>query len=165
MSAAERRAAGPSVTDAEARKLQASVQAFVRSFGLLVTRQTPCGQPVSPSHAHALMLLLEREQAGVTTTQWELAEHLGLDKSSVARLCARLQSEEHATQARVPEDGRSRRLELTPRGRRMATNIRAASLERFRRVAEAVPTAKRKSLLDSIELLNVAIATLAQASP
>jgi hypothetical protein len=40
---------------ATARELQASVQAFVRSFGLLVTKQNPCGEPISPSIAHALM--------------------------------------------------------------------------------------------------------------
>lgn len=150
------------VPDADVRQLQASVQSFVRSFGLLVTKQTPCGQPVSPSYAHALMLLLERERRGATTTHWELAEHLGLDKSSVARLCARLQSEEHASQERAPDDGRSRRVELTARGKRMAANIHAASLERFRRVVDAVPAAKRKALLESLQLLSAAVATLGE---
>jgi DNA-binding MarR family transcriptional regulator len=144
----------------DVRKLQVSVQAFVRSFGLLVTKQTPCGQPVSPSHAHALMILLEREELGLTTTQADLGRHLGLDKSNVARLCARLASEEHATQQVSPSDARSRQLTLSARGRRMATNIRAASLERFRRVMDAVPAAERRSLIHSVELLTAAVQTL-----
>ena len=37
--------------------MRAHIQKFVRGFGLLVTRQTPCGFPISPSYAHALMLL------------------------------------------------------------------------------------------------------------
>jgi DNA-binding MarR family transcriptional regulator len=148
------------VTDADARQLQASIQHFVRSFGLLVTKQTPCGQPVTPSYAHALMILLEREEAGRASTQAELVQRLNLDKSSVARLCARLESEAHATQERSAEDGRSRCLQLTPRGRRMATNIRAASLERFRRVVAAVPPAKRKAVLDAVEALTLAVESL-----
>ena len=70
-----------------ARELQASVQEFVRKFGLLVTKRTPCGQPVGPSVAHALMALLEREGQGSVTYQHELAELLALDRSSIQRLC------------------------------------------------------------------------------
>src|SRR6187402_199725 len=122
-----------------ARELQVSVQAFVRTFGLLITKQTPCGQPVSPSYAHALMLLLEREALSVPTTQTELAEQLGLDKSSITRLCARLEADGRVTQMRGQEDARSRLLELTARGRKLATTIQQASLERFQRVIAAVP--------------------------
>ncbi len=151
--------------EADVLQLQASVQTFVRSFGLLVTKQTPCGQPVSPSYAHALMFLLEREQGNAPTTQWELAEHLSLDKSSIARLSARLQSENHATHERAEDDGRSRLLQLTQRGRRMATNIRAASFERFRRVVDALPAGNRKPILDALEMLTAAVATLKEAIP
>jgi DNA-binding MarR family transcriptional regulator len=152
------------VLDSQAQGLQASVQAFVRTFGLLVTKQTPCGQPVSPSHAHALMILLDRERLGLSTSQSDLAEHLGLDKSNVARVCARLQAEEHAKQDVAPDDARSRRVELTQRGRRMATNIHAASLERFRRVLASVPSRKRKAVLESLELLRLAVGTLGEES-
>jgi DNA-binding MarR family transcriptional regulator len=151
--------------DDEALQLQASIQAFVRSFGLLVTKQTPCGQPVSPSHAHALMILLDRERLGLSTSQSDLVAGLGLDKSNVTRVCARLQAEDHAKQAVAPDDARSRQLELTPRGRRMANNIQAASLERFRRVVAAVPSRKRKALLESLELLRTAVGTLEDPSP
>lgn len=146
-----------SVDDGQVRELQAVVQAFVRGFGLLVTKRTPCGHPVAPSHAHALMILLEREASGMVTTQSELAALLGLDKSSIARLCARLETEQHAKQERAPGDGRSRLLELTGRGRRMAASIQSASLARFRRVAEAVPAGKRLALVESVRLLTVAL--------
>src|SRR6478735_1831353 len=99
-----------------ARELQMSVQKFVRNFGLLVTKQTPCGQPVSPSLAHALMLLRERESAGASTYQHELAELLGLDRSSVQRLCARLESDGRVKQQPSPDDARTRQIQLTASG-------------------------------------------------
>ncbi|HYJ09137.1 MAG TPA: MarR family transcriptional regulator [Polyangiaceae bacterium] len=146
----------------QARELQISVQTFVRTFGLLVTKQTPCGQPVSPSYAHALMLLLDRDSAGLVTTQSELADELGLDKSSITRLCARLEADARVTQLRGAEDGRSRELELTARGRKQAIAIRAASQARFRRVLEAIPPTSRPAVLDSLQLLTQAVATLKQ---
>jgi putative acetyltransferase len=150
------------MAESEARELQVSIQTFVRTFGLLVTRQTPCGQPVSPSYAHALMLLLDREGAERVTMQSELADALGLDKSSVARLCSRLEADERITQQPGPKDGRSRLIELTAKGRKMATNIHAASLERFRRVLDAIPRTKRRGVLGSLELLTQAVANLGE---
>ena len=145
-----------------ARDLQGAVQTFVRTFGLLVTKQTPCGQPVSPSYAHALMLLLERESGELVTTQSELAAELGLDKSSITRLCARLEADERVRQQRAEGDGRSRELTLTAAGRKMATNIQGASLQRFRRVVDALPRGKRRAVLDSLELLTLAVAGLGE---
>lgn len=143
-----------------ARQLQTSVQAFVRSFGLLVTKQTPCGQPVSPSMAHALMALLDREEAGITTYQHELAELLELDRSSIARLCSRLESDGRLEQESAPHDARTRRLKLTPSGQRMAGNIRAASFARFSRIVDAIPVSKRGALLEALQLLTAAVQTL-----
>lgn len=143
-----------------ARTLQASVQAFVRSFGLLVTKQTPCGQPVTPSVAHALMILLEREGKGARTYQHELAERLGLDRSSIHRLCARLESDGRIKQEPAPDDARTRRVQLTASGQRMAGNIQAASLRRFTRIVEAIPASKRQPVLDALEVLTTAVLTL-----
>lgn len=143
-----------------AKNLQSSVQAFVRSFGLLVTKQTPCGQPVTPSIAHTLMVLLDREGQGLSTYQHELAERLGLDRSSIQRLCARLESEGRIQQQPAPHDARARRLQLTPSGQRMASNIQAASLQRFTRIVDAIPASKRQPLLDALEVLTAAVLTL-----
>ncbi len=143
-----------------ARSLQSSVQAFVRSFGLLVTKQTPCGQPVTPSIAHALMILLEREGKGVATYQHELAMQLGLDRSSVQRLCAKLESDGRITQAPAPNDARTRQVRLTAGGQRMATNIQMASLQRFTRIVDSIPVSKRQPLLDALEVLTAAVLTL-----
>lgn len=137
-----------------------SIQGFVRSFGLLVTKQTPCGQPVSPSIAHALMALLDREEAGLTTYQHELAELVGLDRSSIARLCSRLEVDGRLKQEPAPDDARARLLQLTMSGKRMAGNIRDASLKRFTRIVEAIPAPKRQPLLDALRVLTAAVLTL-----
>ncbi len=145
---------------ATARELQTSIQGFVRSFGLLVTKQTPCGQPVSPSIAHALMALLDRQEAGVVTYQHELAELVGLDRSSVARLCSRLEAEGRLKQEPASDDARTRLLHLTAAGQKMAGNIRTASLGRFTRIMEAIPASKRQPLLDALKVLTTAVLTL-----
>jgi DNA-binding MarR family transcriptional regulator len=107
------------------------------------------------------MLLLQREAAGLMTSQGQLAVELGLDKSSITRLCARLEADDRVTRQRGEDDARSRQLELTARGRKLATNIQNASLERFRRIAEALPNGKRRGVLESLELLTAAVASLA----
>jgi len=144
----------------DAELLRAQIQRFVRSFGLLVTRRTPCGQPVSPSYAHALMALLERESSGAPVSQTELGSALGIDKSNVARLCSRLEAAGHAEQTPAPDDARSRLVTLTPAGKRMAQRITEASRGRFARICAALPHTERARVLDSLTLLNRAVETL-----
>ena len=118
-------------TDAAAHRdvedLRAHVQQFVRSFGLLVTKQTPCGFPVSPSYAHAMMLILRRAANGLETLQADLAGALGIDKSNIARLCERMVDAGHALQSVPAADGRSRLVTLTSKGARVAHRIEQAS--------------------------------------
>jgi len=144
----------------EVERLKSLVQTFARNFGLLVTKQTPCGYPVSPSYAHALMVLLRRHHSGLDTSQSELGMRLGIDKSNVARLCSRLESSGHATQQRAPDDGRGRHLTLTVKGRRMAERLEDASNERFFRLTQAVLPEKRSALLESLEILATAVQCL-----
>jgi DNA-binding MarR family transcriptional regulator len=150
---------GPSSSSTEpAEQLRVAVQRFVRSFGLLGSGQTPCGTPISTSYAHALVVLLERGHLGERSTQQELGEALGIDKSNVARLCAKLQHAGHATQQRSLNDGRARLLALTASGRRLAERVQAASRDRFAQLLEALPSDEtRSAVLASLEALNAAI--------
>ena len=94
----------------DAERLRTLVQTFVRRFGLLLGDHTPCGQPISVSHAHALMLLASRSEA---TSQSELGRLLGIDKSNVTRLCSRMEKLGHVRQSRAPTDRRSRLVRIT----------------------------------------------------
>lgn len=148
----------------EAARLKSMVQEFTRKFGLLVTKQTPCGFPLSPSYAHCLMLLLEREKQGLHTSQAEIGGRLTIDKSNIARLCRKLEKAGHATQQRDPDDGRGRLVELTAKGRRMAERIEVASDERFARVHAAIPVGQRAQLLASLRVLIEAVRVLEGAA-
>ena len=152
---------GPSSRE-EVDRLRRLVQEFVRRFGLLVTKQTPCGQPLSTSYAHALMVLLEQSPGGPGISQADLSAALGIDKSNVARLCSRMAAAGHAIQAVASTDARSRLLTLTPAGKRLAGRIDRASHERFGRIVGALPRARRAVVFESLAALNAAVETLPQ---
>jgi DNA-binding MarR family transcriptional regulator len=146
----------------QVEQLRALVQQFVRRFGLLVTRRTPCGLPVSPSYAHALMLLLRRAREGLATLQSDLAGTLGIDKSNVARLCERMVKAGHAVQTVPPEDGRSRVVALTVKGTRLAERIESASHDRFSTLTASIPRHKRSAVIAALADLNAAVETTAE---
>lgn len=152
---------GPGSPAAEpAERLRSAIQRFVRSFGLLASDQTPCGTTISTSHAHALVVLLDRDRRGERPTQQALGEVLGIDKSNVARLCAKLEHAGHLTRQPSPTDGRARLLTLTASGRRLAKRIETASRDRFARLLAALPSGDtRDAVLASLEALNEAIVT------
>jgi DNA-binding MarR family transcriptional regulator len=138
--------------------LRTSIQRFVRAFGLLDGDQTPCGVPLAPTHAHALMALLDRERRAIASAQQDLVRGLGIDKSNVTRLCAKMIEAGHLAQTDSPEDGRTWRLSLTPKGRRLAERVEDASRSRFDHILTAMPSdAARTAVIRSLDLLNEAI--------
>lgn len=142
---------------AQAQALRHVVQRFFRCFGALSANATPCGKPLSMAHAHALMLLLEHPE----TSQQELGKELHIDKSNVARLCAKLVESGHARQRPSESDGRSRMVSLTAEGKRLAREVDAASQARFGAVLDGLPKARRRELIGSLqELVAVVEATL-----
>ena len=152
----------PRAAAQDVEQLRAHVQEFVRRFGLLVTRRTPCGFPVSPSYAHAMMVLLRRAGEGRTTLQSDLAGALGIDKSNVARLCERMVGAGHALQSVPPADGRSRLVTLTAKGTRVAQRIEQGSRDRFLAVSAGIPARKRRAVIDALADLNAAVAKIAE---
>jgi len=143
-----------SASISNAVRLRASVQTFVRRFGLLLASATPCGQPLATSHAHALMVLLG---AGQSVRQNELAEALCIDKSNVARLCAQMEERGHVTQMRASDDGRGREVALTSRGARVAREVTQASEQRFEQLLARIPRAQRRTVLAGLSALNAAL--------
>lgn len=139
-----------------AHELRELMQQMFRRFGALANDATPCGKPVAMAHAHALMQLL----ASDGLTQQALGQQLGIDKSNVARLCARMVEAGHVTQIANAEDGRSRMVTLTSRGARLAREIEAASLARFTAVLEQLAVPKQKQTIEALGLLLAAIEAL-----
>jgi DNA-binding MarR family transcriptional regulator len=140
----------------EAKRLRTSVHAFVRSFGLLASDRTPCGSAIPLSCAYALVHLLGDSEP----TQQQLGDVLHIDKSNVARLCAKMEAEGWIVQRRAEHDGRVRLLSLTAKGRRVAEKVETNSRARFERLLAAVPPHEREVLLPALESLAKAAATL-----
>jgi DNA-binding MarR family transcriptional regulator len=143
----------------KARALRGRIKTFLQRFGLNQNHQTPCGQPLSVPHAHALMRLLEakRDDDGGLRIS-ELGVELKIDKSNVSRLCARMEEEGHVERRPCPEDGRAKRLWLTDEGREVAEQVDEASLERFSKLLGALEEeGSPEELLDSLTMLNDAL--------
>lgn len=141
----------------DGRELRAAVQEFVRGLGLLSSDRTPWGERLSISHAHALLILCEHSQKGHKPTQHELSEALGIDKSNVARLCARMEAANHLEQERCEQDGRARRLAITEAGRQLAERVDAASGKMFTAVMSVIPPHARPGVLSALEALDAAV--------
>lgn len=141
---------------AEARELRELMQLLFRRFGVLAADATPCGKPLSPAHAHALMVLAESGEV----SQQELGAELGIDKSNVARLCARMVEAGHASQEQSQTDGRSRRVLLTAAGKKLAHEVDKASAARFVAVIRELPGEQHQLVVDALQHLVAAIAAL-----
>lgn len=137
-----------------------SIQGFVRQFGLLVEDQTPCGVAIPLSQAHALLVLRERD--GGPMRHKDLAHALGLDKSSVARLCARLMEQGRVIQQRSEVDGRARDVALTAKGRKLADRLEQSSRSRFDSLLAAIPLGRRAGVVQALATLHEAATTLGQ---
>jgi DNA-binding MarR family transcriptional regulator len=142
----------PKRTDVQVQELRRLMQLLFRRFGALATDATPCGKPLPMAHAHALMVL-----AGGELSQQELGQELCIDKSNVARLCARMVEAGHAEQRPDDEDGRSRLVSLTARGSRLAREVDASSGARFGTLLRALPSDSRGQVLEVLQHLVAAI--------
>jgi DNA-binding MarR family transcriptional regulator len=141
------------VAAADAWTLQEQMTAFVRAFGLHRPEETPCGQPVPASEAHALMEIAHH----APLSQKALGEGLRLEKSTVSRLVARLEQRAWVRREPHPRDGRSALLGLTPDGRQAADRLEAARTEKFRDLFAAIAEEERTGVLHALTTLTRAL--------
>ena len=151
-------------TAEDGKELRAAVQALVRGLGLLSSDRTPWGERLTISHAHALLILLECSQRGYKPTQHDLGKTLGIDKSNVARLCARMEAARLLTQERCREDGRARRLTPTEKGLQLAIRVEGASGNLFTAVMTVIPPHARDGVVSALEALDVAVREVLRTS-
>jgi len=110
---------------------------------------------VLPGRAPSLSQLLaihELDHSG-GISQRELAEHLGLEKSSVSRLVADLEGEGLLTRQRDPDNRRVYRLEITAKGRRFHREAAGVLHGRYERWAAAMTPAEREGLAAGLPAL------------
>lgn len=133
--------------------LEARLVAFVRAFGLNQPERTPCGEPISVSHAHALT-----ELAAQPLTQAELARRLRLDRSVVSRLADTLADRDWLRREQHPQDQRAVQLVLIARGRAAADRVAGARRARMATLLDAVPADERDSVLHALDVLTESLA-------
>ncbi|MBI3964248.1 MAG: MarR family transcriptional regulator [Chloroflexi bacterium] len=133
----------------DASQLQGEMVALIRAFGLLRPDETPCGQPVGVSTAHALVELAQ----GEPLAQTELGRQLRLKKSTVSRLVGQLVHRGWVRQVRDTNDGRAVRLRLTEGGWLLARQIAAARAEKFAQLAERVPAEQFDAVVQALRVL------------
>lgn len=142
----------PLVRD-DALALQEYMVALIRAFGLHQPDRTPCGTAIPVSEAHALMELSHSSHLA----QHELAERLGLEKSTVSRIVTQLHQRSWLRREQQEQDARVSLLSLTPQGRQAAAELAAARSDRFARLLEAIPLEQRATILTSLSRLVEAI--------
>lgn len=135
------------------RALQEAVARFVRAFGLHQPDQTPCGQPIPVSEAHALGELA-RDGA---LRQSDLTHRLRLEKSSTSRLVTQLINRGWAERTPAPDDGRGVLVRLTPEGVKAAQRLAEARTQRFSDVMDRVPEGERADVLRALTILTEAM--------
>jgi len=80
------------------------------------------------------------------TSQAELGERLGINRTTMVKLVDRLQRAGHVARARNPADRRSYALSLTDEGRRALTELRRAAADRDARLTAPLTPEERRRL-------------------
>jgi DNA-binding MarR family transcriptional regulator len=143
----------PSVDSRDVEAFRRSMHQLVRRFGSLVADGTPCGKPLSLVHAHSLMVLLTRGEI----SQQALGAELCIDKSNVARVCARMVDAGHVRQRSSEHDARSRLVSLTARGERLAREVDASSAARFEGLLARLPPGRTHDVIEAVECVVAAL--------
>lgn len=141
------------LNDPDVAMLQERLAGFIRAFGLHQPEQTPCGQPIPVSEAHALIELAR----DAPFTQAELGRRLLLEKSTISRLVNQLVARGWVERGPDSRDRRAASLSLTPAGQRAAANLAMARRQKFTQLLDAVPETERETVLQALKTLTEAL--------
>lgn len=133
----------------EAEHLHHLLMDLVRTAEFALLEEVFPGRSLSMSQLFALHELDHR--SGIS--QRELAERLGLEKSSVSRLVADLEADALLTRERDPDNRRLYRLEITEEGRRLHRGAAGMLHERYGRWTAAMSPAERDGLATGLPAL------------
>ncbi|WP_054694030.1 MarR family winged helix-turn-helix transcriptional regulator [Syntrophomonas palmitatica] len=132
----------------EAVRLRESVRLLIRKMGLLEKGEAACCG-ISLSQCHAL-LEINRVK---TTSVGELAEVLGLDKSTTSRISDSLVSQGWVERSPDPSDRRYMRLKITAAGQATVAGINTYMDDYYTQLIASIPREKIVQVLDSLDIL------------
>ena len=104
------------------------------------------GTAYSPSSVYAL---LEADARG-TLTAAQLVQILGLDKSSVSRMVARLVEAGELEESTLRDDGRVKALQLTAKGRRTVKGVHSFGTQQVEQALDSLGSHQRQMVTDGL---------------
>lgn len=131
----------PSVVE----QVRAASRTMVRELGFM--RTTLAGTDYSPSAVHTLLELSARG----TLSAAQLVQVLGLEKSSVSRLVAKLVRSGEVQETASDDDARTKRLSLTAQGTRTVGAIHAYGQRQVTTALTALDGAQQRSIAQGLE--------------
>lgn len=129
-------------------RLRESVRLLTRKLGLLEKSEASCcGVTLSQCHA-----IVEIGRAGSISVN-DLANLLGLDKSTMSRSINNLVEQDLVTREPDPENRRCLSIGLTAKGRALFSEIESGMEQYYQDVYNALPEDKREQVLECLEIL------------
>lgn len=129
-------------------RLRECVRLLTRKLGLLEKSEASCcGVTMSQCHA-----VVEIGRAGGLSII-DLANMLGLDKSTMSRTVSCLVDMDLVTRETVPENRRYLCIELTDKGKALFQEIESSMELYYRDIYAALPEDKRGQVIESLEIL------------
>lgn len=125
-------------------EIRAASRTMVRELGFM--RATLAATDYSPSAVHALLEIGARG----TMTAAQLAPELGLEKSSVSRMTAKLIKAGELRETAAADDGRAKALSLTPQGERTVAEIHVYGRSQVATALERLGPAQRQSVAQGL---------------
>ncbi|MDU1107948.1 MAG: helix-turn-helix domain-containing GNAT family N-acetyltransferase, partial [Enterobacter sp.] len=126
--------------------IRRSSRQMVRELGFMAS--TLASTNYSPSAVHTLVeIALSKEM-----TASQLVQLLGLDKSSVSRMLARLIAAGELEEVTSPEDARAKSLRLTAKGHETVSKINTFSNERVASAIKSLAPAQQQTISEGLSL-------------
>ena len=133
-------------------QFRSALQVFARQFDGNGTIETPCGESISPTKAHAIMEIGTSSIACLS--QKDLATSLGLNKSNITRLVQALEKGGFLRRVVSDSDKRVFLLELTSKGKKLCRRLEVSSQKYIEELLSHIPKNKHKNLIETLEELN-----------
>ncbi len=132
--------------------LREIVRLLERKLGILDDLQSSCCG-VTFTQCHAIVEIGRAQKISLN----DLADLLGLDKSTMSRTINNLVQNDMVTREIDPDDRRYIAIQLTAKGRQSFEEIETGMGEYFEQIYQSLPENKRDQVIESLQLLVRAI--------
>lgn len=128
--------------------LREQMRLLVRKLGLLQKGETSC-YGVSLSQCHAIVEIGRKEEVALH----ELADILGLDKSTMSRTVQNLVHKEFVIRSTDPSNRRSVKITLSEAGLQVFREIEEGMQQYYSNIFSNLPLDKKSQVLESMDLI------------